>query len=189
MTIGFFVVPVKYFERGEHQMRSKDEHDLYTEARRKSVLAAKTVKLFGVPLQSNPSDGYMPIWWCGIGINGAEHRETTYRIWHVPKAAILDSGRIDGFTFEGRDVYFYNVARDCTPLEESYSPISLTHSARLFLGGRFNSGPMEWLAAKEEDVPVTLDPTAGPTGTKPPTTIEPFRKGRPPLKTPPRRSR
>jgi len=156
-------------------MRIKDEHVSYVQARRKSLLAATTVRVFGVPLQSKVSDGYIPIWWCGIGVDGVEHRETTYRIWHLPKAAIVESGKAKGFSFEGHDVYFYNVKRECTPLEESLSPVSLAHSARLFLGGRLGGGPVEWLSA-ERDVPVTLEPTAGPTGSKPPTTLEPRRE-------------
>jgi hypothetical protein len=153
-------------------MGIKYEHASYGQARRGSLLAATTVRVFGVPLQSKASDGYIPIWWCGIGVDGVEHRETTHRIWHLPEAAIVESRKATGFSFEGHDVYFYNVKRDCTPLEESFSPISLAHSARLFLGGRFGIEPLEWLSA-ERDVPVTIDPTAGPTGTKPPTTIDP----------------
>lgn len=160
-------------------MTDNDEQVSYEQAKRKNLLAATTVRIFGVPLQTSASNGYIPIWWCGIGLDGAEHRETTYRIWHIPEADIVESGEIEGFSFQGHQVHRYDVKRDCTPIEESYTPVSLTHSARLFLGGDFGGGPLEWRFEERVvgDVPVTLDPTAGPTGTKPPTTLDPRGEG------------
>jgi len=159
-------------------MNIKDKHASYEQARRRNLLTTTTVRIFGVPLQARASDGYIPIWWCGIGLDGAEHRKTTYRIWYLPEADIVESGKAEGFSFEGHRVHWYDVKRDCTPVEESFSPVSLAHSARLVLGNRFEGAPRWWFGPAEwwfdrEQVPVTLDPTAGPTGTKVPTTIKP----------------
>lgn len=146
-----------------------DDQVSYEEARKRNLVAATTLRVFGIPLRSKASEGYLPVLWCGISVEGAEHREATNRIWHLPEADIVGSGEAEGFRVEGHPVHWYDLKRESTPVEESYTPISLTFSARLFLGSRFGGGSFGGAGT----VPVTIDPTAGPTGTKVPTTITP----------------
>jgi hypothetical protein len=155
------------------------QHATYDDARKRSLIAASTIRILGVPLHGRDAGAAVTIWWCGIGVDGAEHREPTHRIWHIPRADIADSGEVEGFCFEGHDVHWYDVKPDCAPVEESYAPVSLTHSARFYLRGRFGGGGWGggwWgvIDGGDEPIPVTISPspTVSPTGA-PPTTIQP----------------
>lgn len=150
----------------------KDEAASYERARKDNLRAAGTIRVFGVPLGARPAESHQPILFCGLSVEGAEHREATRRIWHLQSTDILATGPVEGFAVEAGRVHWYDLKRESTPIEESYTPVSLAYSARLFLGGRFG-GLFGGFGGVVGDVPVTLDPTAGPTGTKPPTTIHP----------------
>lgn len=52
-------------------------------------------------------------------------------------------------------------------MEESYTPVSLIHLARLRLGGRFG----HWGGLL--DIPVTLEPTSTTIPSSPPVTLDP----------------
>ena len=161
----------------------RQEHVSYTEARRISLVAATTTRIFGVPLHEGGHHGHRSIWWCGIGMNGAEHREPTKRIWHIPESDIVESGEASGFNVDDRQVVWFDVKRECTPVEESYTPVSLAHSARMFLRQRGFGGfrfPVWWgIEGGDGDdpnpIPVTLDPRSPspPLTGQPPTTIFP----------------
>ena len=154
-------------------MNAKEQSVTYQEARQQGFIAAYTVRIFGVPLDGNVNESHIAIWWCGIAVDGLEHRQGTNRIWHLPNADIVASGEVDGFEFNGHQVYFYDLDRDSDPIEETFSPVSLSHTLRLYFGSLLGHYPLEAQAAPGGP-PVTIspNPTTSPTGT-PPITISP----------------
>lgn len=148
----------------------------YEDARRDALARAHTVRILGVPLDGTSSETHIAILWCGIAVDGAEHRQGTHRIWHLRKADLVASGIVDDFEFNGNRVNFYDLDRDSDPVEETYSSVSLSHTLRLFFGSVLGDAPLEALASGliKNPVPLTISPTPtiSPTGT-PPITILP----------------
>jgi hypothetical protein len=158
-------------------MNAKPQPVSYEDARQQAFATAYTVRIFGVPLGGKDSESHLAIWWCGIAANGLEHRQVTRRIWHLPKAHIVASGEANNFEVSGQSIWFFDVDRESDPIEETYSPVSLSHTLRLYFGAFLEDAPLQALAARaqQEPVPVTISPspTTSPTGT-PPITIQPL---------------
>lgn len=132
----------------------------YQNAREMNFRRATTVRVFGVPTEKT-TDGYVTILWCGIAVDGVENRQPTERIWHLPKADIVETGKADG------GIQWFDLRKETTAVEESYSPVSLIHVARMRLGRRFGR------LGSVGDVPVTIEPTSTTIPSSPPVTISP----------------
>lgn len=154
----------------------EESYPSYQEARRDAFLSAYTVRVFGVPLEGGIGDTHIAIWWCGIAVNEFEHRQGTTRVWHLPTADVIKRGKVEDFFFRGHQVAFFDLARDSDPVEESYSPVSLSHTLRLYFGSVLGGSPLEAFAAAAPPPPppvtISPSPTTSPTGT-PPITIMP----------------
>ncbi len=144
----------------------------YQQARKQSFDSVGAIRIFGVPLKGNLKDTHIAILWCGIAAEGREIRQGSKRIWHFPKKDIISTGTIKDFEFDGQQVHFYDLDPNCDPVEEIYSIVSLSHTAKLFLGLIFRGGGSG--SGETGPIPVTISPspTEAPTGT-PPITIQP----------------
>lgn len=154
--------------------QQKHQETSYQEARKQAFVNASTIRIFGVPLQGAVDDDHTAIWWCGLASDGLEYRQRTNRIWHLPKADIVASGEIQDFEFDGHQICFYDLDRDSEPVEETFTPVSLSHTLRLYLNsGLGNALGISSTDIMTEDVPVTISPkpTKSPSG--PPVTITP----------------
>lgn len=157
-------------------MAKEESYPSYQQARRDAFVSAYTVRVFGVPLDGGIDESHIAIWWCGIAVDGLEHRQGTTRVWHLPKTDVVTRGKVEDFEFNGNQVFFFDLDRDSDPVEETYSPVSLSHTLRLYFSSVLGDSPFEALAGatKPPPVPLTISPspTTSPTGT-PPITIKP----------------
>jgi hypothetical protein len=109
-------------------VKSRQAGPSYGDARLARIAAALSLRLYGIPIEDAPNvDDYVAIWWCGTRVDllGYDHRHGTKRIWHLPKDKINDSGPEEGFTYEGHQVFWFDVARDIAPIEETYVLVSM----------------------------------------------------------------
>lgn len=112
----------------ESRAAATDSQDAptYAESRTRQVTSATQVRLYGVPLKdANNLEGHTAIIYCGFQSDGIDLRECTDRIWHVPDDGISSFGALEDFPCERGTVHYFDVAKDATPIEEQYVPISL----------------------------------------------------------------
>jgi len=129
----------------------------YEQARLENLRRSTCVRVFGIPAKS-VDESHVTILWSGIAIDGVEQREKTSRIWHIDRSDVVDSGDA------GNGEKWFDVAKDATPVEEVYVPVSLVHMARMRVGGRFG---------RLGEVPISLDPHTTKIPSTPPLTLDP----------------
>jgi hypothetical protein len=111
-------------------MPKKSSNPQYQDAHRENLLAAISVRVYGVPLQNPSLEGYTAIWFCGVLVRNRDLRRCTKRILHIPQDRVVAAGEVDGFLFEEHQVHWFDVQIETTLVEEQYIPIPLKDEIR-----------------------------------------------------------
>lgn len=106
------------------------------EARRRGLTSAVTIEILGVPIKdTNTLDGYYPIEFRGVRVQGRVDDQGSGRIWHIPESRILAHGDTGETIRNGESVHWYQVREDATAIEERYFRIPVTTALRRGMDG------------------------------------------------------
>ncbi len=98
----------------------------YSDAQHNRMASAVSLRIYGVQLEeASTLEGYTCILYCGLSAGGEEQRKCSNRIWHLPKDKIFKVGEVEDFTCESQKVYWFEVPKDISLLEEKYVGVSL----------------------------------------------------------------
>jgi hypothetical protein len=135
----------------------------YGRARRNLIRATSAARVYGVPLDdSDDHDEYVVFSLQGWSTGTRDRRDPSDRIFRVRRDQVHDSGTVDGYEVEGRQVHWYEIDLGSYLIEE----LHLGMPVAAVVSGRFGFGGVG-------DVPVTIDPGGSRPPGEPPLTIDP----------------
>ena len=101
----------------------------YRRAREELAGSAGRLRLYGVELDNPDDRTAIAIWFCGYRADATDIRTGSRRIFRIAKEDIVQSGRVDGFTYEEHQVRWFDVVSQARLLEECFVAIEASDLA------------------------------------------------------------